>query len=89
MGLDRPRPEQGTPPPFRTDNSVKNHYHSRLRKALRKINTAIGDLLSRTHRPFKPSILSRVVQTAEGCYHEHLVSDQAKLALGTPRNTQS
>lgn len=52
----------------RSDNSVKNHYHSRLRKALRKINKCINDHLAVISRPLKASLLSRIVQTAEAYY---------------------
>ncbi len=30
---------------IRSDNSVKNRYHSKLRKALRKVNKCIADHL--------------------------------------------
>jgi peptidase E len=33
--------------PFRTDNEVKNHFYSILRKALRKINRVIVDELKK------------------------------------------
>lgn len=49
----------------RSDNSVKNHYHSKLRKALRKINKCITDHLKTECKPFKNNLLSRIVQTAE------------------------
>ena len=68
MGVNRQGAQQVPLQPFRSDNSVKNHYHSRLRKALRRINSTIADMFSRNCRPFKTSLLSRVVQTAENSY---------------------
>lgn len=67
----------------KSDNSVKNHYHSKLRKALRKINKCIVDFLKPQLRPLKPNILSRIVQTAEGCYVSGgaSVSEEAKSAF--------
>ena len=52
----------------RNDNAVKNHYHSKFRKTLRKINKCIMDHLKGQFRPLKNSIISKIVQTAEGCY---------------------
>ena len=53
---------------LRTDNSVKNHYHSKLRKALRKINKCVADHLKTECRQLKNNLLSRVIQAAEISY---------------------
>lgn len=44
---------------------MKNHYHSRLRRALRKINSVIALHFRSRTRPLKPTLLSRLVQAAE------------------------
>jgi hypothetical protein len=69
----------------RTDNSVKNHYHSKLRKAFRKINKCITDHLRHDFRPFKDNLLSKIIQAAEEYYSQDVgaPSDKAKTALST------
>jgi myb proto-oncogene protein len=47
---------------FRTDNAVKNHFYSTLRRALRRINKYLGSKNSTDQmRVLKPSILSNLV----------------------------
>ncbi len=66
----------------RNDNSVKNHYHSKLRKTLRKLNKCISDHLGSTLKPLKNNAISKIVQTAEGMYphHSEYPSQKAKTA---------
>lgn len=55
-------------PSYRPDNAVKNHYHSKLRKALRKVNKLIHDYLRNDFKSIKNSILPKILQTAEDYY---------------------
>jgi len=57
--------QQVTLPSYRTDNSVKNHFYSRLRRALRKLNKVITVDYSKDLKEFKPNILYRIVEVAE------------------------
>ena len=41
----------------RTDNSVKNHFYSRLRKSLKKINQVYADEFHKDYKEIKPPIL--------------------------------
>lgn len=56
-----------TVPPFlpSTDNAVKNHFYCRLRKGLKKINTALLASQGKLGKEFKPNILYRIVEVAE------------------------
>jgi hypothetical protein len=49
----------------RSDNAVKNHYHSKLRKALRKINCLLSSHFKNEFKSLKNNIISKVLQTAE------------------------
>lgn len=85
MGWYRPLTQEVPPSPPRNDNSVKNHYHSKLRKTLRKLNKCISDHLGATLKPLKNNVISKIVQTAEGMYphHNESASAKAKTAYGT------
>ncbi len=49
-------------PLCRTDNDIKNHFYSTLRKSLRRLNKAIGERNSTSHmREIKPSVLSSIM----------------------------
>lgn len=48
---------------FRTDNSIKNHFYSTLRRSLRRLNKLSGEKNSTNHlRQIKPSVLTNVLQ---------------------------
>lgn len=49
---------------LRTDNEVKNHFYSILRKALRKINRVIVDELRKELKEIKPNVLYRIVEVS-------------------------
>jgi myb proto-oncogene protein len=51
---------------FRTDNSIKNHFYSTLRKTLRRISKMFGHKNSTSQmRDIKPSVLSKIFSMAE------------------------
>ena len=50
----------------RTDNSVKNHFYSTLRRSLRRMNKYLGFKNSTNQmRVLKPSILGRLIEEGE------------------------
>jgi hypothetical protein len=47
---------------FRTDNDLKNHFYSTLRKSLRRLNKSLGEKNSTSQmREIKPSVLSKIM----------------------------
>lgn len=50
---------------LRSDNCVKNHFYSKLRKALRKINRVVQTNYKKELKEFKPNVLYRIVEVAE------------------------
>lgn len=52
--------------PGRTDNDIKNHFYSMLRRSLRRVNKLLG-LRNSTQRIklIKPSVLSRIFSNTD------------------------
>lgn len=49
-------------PPLRTDNDIKNHFYSTLRRSLRRLNKISGEKNSTSQmREIKPSVLSTIM----------------------------
>jgi len=46
---------------FRTDNYVKNHFYSKLRKAIRKLNKIIEENYKKTLKEFKIIDLYKII----------------------------
>ncbi len=47
---------------FRTDNTIKNHFYSTLRRALRRINKILGNKNSTNRmRKIKPLVLAQIL----------------------------
>ena len=46
----------------RTDNNIKNHFYSTLRRSLRRLNKIVGEKNSTMHmREIKPSVLTIIL----------------------------
>ena len=57
---------------FRTDNQIKNHFHSKLRKAVRKLNREIKQHLKKSTKLFKLNIIYRVVESSDYRFSDKL-----------------
>lgn len=49
----------------RTDNQIKNHFHSKLRKAMRKFNKDVKQQFKKILKPFRLSIIYEVVEASD------------------------
>jgi len=49
----------------RTDNCIKNHFYSRLRKGLRRINKLIEDEFKQSYKEFKIIDLYKVIEASD------------------------
>ena len=52
-------------PAFRTDNCVKNHFYSRMRKAIRKLNKTIHHNFKKDYREIKMPVLYKIVEATD------------------------
>ena len=82
MGRDRQRDGKVVPRLFRSDNDVKNHFHSKLRRAIRKINLLIFSYLRNEFKPLKNNIISKILQTTEEAQDHQLPEFQTIYRLG-------
>lgn len=81
MGQDlAAHPRQVRARSLRTDNCVKNHFYSNLRKALRRINLFIlQKKLPGEFRQIRPSILPKVIAVAEERFESRAPDQQQTL----------
>lgn len=50
---------------WRTDNCVKNHFYSNLRKAIRKLNKAISDNFRSEIKEIRPIVLYKIIEATD------------------------
>ena len=56
--------------PGKSDNSVKNHFYSKLRKVLRRLNTIIHSYLRREFREININVIYKIVEACEEQFKE-------------------
>jgi hypothetical protein len=49
----------------RTDNSVKNHFFAKLRKAMRRMNRRVADTRSKQLKEVKLNLLYKIIEASE------------------------
>jgi hypothetical protein len=49
---------------FRTDNTVKNHFYSRLRKSLRRLNKVISEKYKKSMREIRAQVLYKIIEAS-------------------------
>lgn len=57
---------------FRTDNHIKNHFHSKLRKGIRKLNKEIKQHFKKTIKPFKLTVIYKIVEASDYRFSDKL-----------------
>lgn len=50
---------------YRTDNCVKNHFYSNLRKAIRKLNKTIADNFKPHIKELRPIVLYKIIEATD------------------------
>lgn len=61
---------------FRTDNCVKNHFYSKLRKSIRKLNKAIHDYFKKEFKEIKITILYKLIEAADEKFKNSSSTDE-------------
>jgi hypothetical protein len=61
----RPGWAAGTCGTHRTDNSVKNHFFAKLRKAMRRINRLITEARTKQLKEVKLNLLYKIIEASE------------------------
>ena len=62
----------------RNDNCVKNHFYSKLRKALRHLNKSIKKNFKKQFREIKIASLYKIIETLEEKFRENTEIDEKK-----------
>lgn len=50
---------------YRTDNCVKNHFYSKLRKSIRKLNKVISKKLKKQAKEIRPTVLYKIIEATD------------------------
>jgi len=61
---------------LRSDNCVKNHFYSKLRKAVRRLNKLIHDCFPTQHKFIRESVLSKIIKTTESKFKNNTKIDE-------------
>lgn len=63
MGSHQPETQHRTvhPHPLSTDNTIKNHFYSRLRKSLRRLNQIIQERYKKSLREIQTKVLYKII----------------------------
>jgi len=78
MGGDRAgHTRQVIPSSCRSDNCIKNHFYSKLRKVLRKLNAAIHANFRREFREISISVVYKLVEGCEELFKESPACDRS------------
>jgi len=87
---------------FRTDNSIKNHFYSTLRRSLRRINKSLGDKNSyyiigpRVYKligtaqvkDIKPGVLSKIMSITEKANAGHHHDENLKRLIAVAKGLE-
>jgi ribosomal protein L31E len=66
MVVDRAETARPVPPsPLSSDNCVKNHFYSKLRKSVRRLNKFISEHLQKEYEQISPRLLSKIIEYSE------------------------
>ena len=63
--------------PGRTDNCVKNHFYSKLRKAMRKLNKYIHDFYRKEFKEIKINAIYKIIEGNEEKHKPKTSIDQS------------
>ena len=76
--------------PGKSDNNVKNHFYSKLRKVLRRLNTIIHSFLRREFREININVIYKIVEACEELFKDKPNCDPAtsEACRGNPVPTQ-
>lgn len=61
---------------FRTDNCVKNHFYSKLRKALRHLNKVIKQNFRKEFKEMKIGVIYKIIEALEDRFKESTAIDE-------------
>lgn len=61
---------------FRTDNSVKNHFYSRMRKAIRKLNKTMYQNFKKDYKEIKMPVLYKIVEATDEKFKNNATIDE-------------
>jgi hypothetical protein len=57
---------------FRSDNCIKNHFYSRLRKGLKKMNQVAEESLEKRFKEIKFNVVFKIIEATEDGYKNNV-----------------